>query len=405
MEKQEMLRNGSSMPELKSMSPEQRREAVLEARGLGSEWKGVMRGGDASQVAMADRMVENAIGVITIPYGIATNFIINGKESLIPMASEEPSVIAAASNAAKMARSGGGFRAEANDEWWGRGTIYITDLQDPDAARLRVINAERKLRRIANRIMRERSSTTVSKGGGVMEIDARRLKTMKDTIAVEVFVDTRDSGGQNTINTVLEAMTEQLIDLSGGRALMRINTNYDDRKMVKATATFRKEEVGGEKVVNDIVKAYEVAMADPYRAATFNKGIMNGIVAVALVTKQDTRAIEAAAHARASHYPTSMSVNPYTRTRYGPLCSWRKDENGDLFGLLEMPMPVARVGGATMYPEAQLGFKILDVDNVKELAEAMACVGLANNLAAQRALVCEGIQEGHMKLHNRKRAQ
>lgn len=335
----------------------------------------------------ANRMIENVIGGLTLPLGVAVNFRINGRDYLVPMALEEPSVVAAASNAARMARSGGGFYSSTTGPLM-IGQVQVVDLQDPYAARMKVLAAREEVLKKAN----EQDPVLVSLGGGAKDLEVKVIHARSGPMLIaELIVDCRDAMGANAVNTMAEAVAPLIERLTGGRVYLRIISNLATRRLVRAWARFPKEAIGGEEVVEGVVQAYEFALADPYRCATHNKGIMNGIVAVGLATGQDIRALEAGAHAYAA------------RTgRYSPLTTWEKAADGDLVGTLEMPMAVGIVGGATKAnPIAQLSLKILGVKSAQELAEVMGAVGLAQNFAALRALATEGIQRGHMKLHAR----
>jgi hydroxymethylglutaryl-CoA reductase len=334
---------------------------------------------------VADRMIENVIGGITVPMAIALNFRVNGRDYLVPMAIEEPSVVAAASNAAKMARMKGGFTV-TNTGSLMVGQIQVVNVANPKRARRSLLAKRDEIIKKAN----EQDPVLVSLGGGAKEFGAKVLSTVKGPMVVaELVVDTGDAMGANAVNTMAEAVAPMVEELTGGRVLLRIISNLADRRLVRATAVFGKKAIGGEKVVDGIVRAYAFADADPYRCATHNKGIMNGVVAVGTACGQDTRALEAGAHSYASR-----------AGRYKPLTTWEKNSNGDLVGRLEMPMAVGLVGGASKTnPAAKAAVKILGVAKATELAEVMGAVGLAQNFAALRALAREGIQKGHMKLH------
>jgi hydroxymethylglutaryl-CoA reductase len=333
----------------------------------------------------ADRMVENAIGIMSVPMGIATNFVINGRECLVPMAIEEPSVIAAASKAAKIAKAKGGFFAEADD------SLMIGQVQvvgAGSAAMKKILKNKKQLLAIAN-----------SKGRSVVAVDlkARQLhdkspNKMGSMLLVEIIADTKDAMGANAINTMCEAIAPQVAEITGGEVVLKILSNYATKRIVRCKAVFDKAELGGSEIVKRILYAYALAHSDVYRAVTHNKGVMNGIDAVALATGQDFRAIEAGAHAYAARYGT-----------YRSLTKWRRTKEGDLAGEIELPLAVGIVGGVVnAHPTAKLALQILGAKSAKELAMAMAAAGLAQNLAAIRALSAEGIQAGHMKLHGRK---
>ena len=366
---------------------ERRLQVVRDFAGLTDEEAETVYKSAGLELETADRMIENVIGTMKIPMGIAANFLINGREHLVPMAIEEPSVVAAASNAAKITRAGGGIRAQATEPLM-IGQIQLVDAPDPQAARLTILNSRREILKIAD----EQDPVLVRVGGGARDIDVRVLSTETGPMVItHLLVHVCDALGSNTVDTMAEAVAPLIEDLTGGKVYLRIVSNLADRRLVRARTRIPREALGGEDVVDGIVCAQSFAAADPYRAATHNKGIMNGVVAVALATGNDTRALEAGAHA----YAAKSGV-------YKPLTDWRKNSNGDLVGTLEMPMAVGIVGGATkVNPVARAALKILQVQSASQLAEVMGAVGLAQNLAALRALATEGIQRGHMSLHAR----
>lgn len=340
----------------------------------------------------ADQMVENVIGVYGLPLGIAVNFQVNGKDVLAPMAIEEPSVVAGASLAAKLVRAGGGFQAHATDPVM-IAQIQVLDLADPWATRYDLLEHKTRLLEQAN----QSDPVVVNLGGGARDLQVRVIEhsPVGPMLVVHLLYDCRDAMGANIVNTAAQALTPLIEEISGGRVLLRILSNLADQRLARArcaipidTLTF--EDFSGERVAQGIVEAWAFAAVDPYRATTHNKGIMNGIDAVALATGQDWRAIEAGAHAYAA------------RTgRYTSLSTWALTA-GKLVGTLELPLAVGTVGGATrVHPSAQTALKILQVSHAHELAEIMVAVGLAQNLAAIRALATEGIQRGHMSLHAR----
>jgi hydroxymethylglutaryl-CoA reductase len=335
----------------------------------------------------ADRMIENAIGVYPLPLGIATNFVVNNKTYLVPMATEESSVIAAASKGAKAANNGGGFRAECPESLM-IGQVQLVSLPTSlVTARLRLEANKKEILRIANL----KSRSVVAKNFKVRELVDSSQNRMGKILLLELLVDTKDAMGANAINTMCESVSSKLEDITGGKAVLKILSNYTTRRLVKCRAIFPKDNIGGKETVENILYAYSLAYTDVYRAVTHNKGIMNGIEAAALATGQDVRAIEAAAHAYAAKTGT-----------YRSLTKWYKNGNGDLVGELELPIAVGIIGGAaSVHPIAKIGLKVLGVKTAKELAMVLSAVGLAQNLAALRALVSEGIQRGHMRLHAR----
>ncbi len=334
-----------------------------------------------------NRMIENAIGVFHVPMGIATNFLINDIDYLIPMAIEEPSVIAATSKAAKIARLTGGFHAEADDPLMIGQIQVIPDDKPHEAISRKILDKKDELYRVAS--SRARSSK-------VEEIQVRAVQDesqlgMGTMIIVELIINTHDAMGANVVNTMCEAVGQAIESITGCRTILKILSNYSVRRLVRCRATFSRNQLGGDNIVERILYAYALAYSDVYRAVTHNKGIMNGIDAVALATGQDYRAIEAAAHAYASR-----------GGRYRSLSKWWRDENGNLVGELEIPMAVGIVGGVTkVHQMAATSLKILKVNSSQELAIVIASVGLAQNFAALLALASDGIQKGHMKLHSR----
>jgi len=364
---------------------EKRREALKEFASLTDEEMEAIANTGGLPAEVADHMIENVVGGYTYPLGIAMNFRINGKDYLVPFALEEPSVVAAASNAAKMARVKGGFTV-TNTGPIMIGQIQVVNVPKPDTTKAKLLARKSDLLKKAN----EQDPMLVSLGGGAKDLIVKKLSTLRGPmVIVELIVNTGDAMGANAVNTMAEALTPMVEEITGGRVLLRIISNLADRRLVKATAVFDKETIGGEDAVDGIVYAYAFADADPYRCATHNKGIMNGVVAVGIACGQDIRALEAGAHSYAS------------RSRhYKPLTTWEKNRDGDLVGTLEMPMAVGLVGGAAKtHPTARANIKILGVKTAIELAEVMGAVGLAQNFAALRALASEGIQRGHMKLH------
>ena len=329
-----------------------------------------------------DRMVENAVGSFSLPLGIATNFVINGKEYLVPMAIEEPSVIAAASHAAKLAKSRGGFKASAESSII-RGQIQVTNLLDIKKAIHVVSKSKESLLRTVNSISKNVKALDLKTRIVENEIDGTKM------LATELYVDCKDSMGANTINSMCELLGPEIEQKTSGKVILKILSNYATERIATSKATFKKEELGGNDIVDRILSAFAFAFSDTYRAVTHNKGIMNGIDAVSIATGQDFRAIEAAAHAYASR-----------DGKYRSLTTFSKSSNGDLIGRIEIPLSVGIVGGvSTVHPVARMGLKILGVKSASELACVIASAGLAQNLAAIRALSAEGIQKGHMRLH------
>jgi len=334
----------------------------------------------------ADKMVENAIGTFSLPLGVATNFKINDKDYVIPMVIEEPSVIAAASKGAKVARIKGGFKVTA-DESYSIGQIQILDV-DIDSAIQKISLSSNKIITLAN----SKSNSLPKMNKGAKEITCKVIDTPSGKMLIaELLIDVGDAMGANITNTMCEAVSPLIEEITGGKTLLRILSNYSTRRMVKVHAVFEKEAVGGEQVVDNIILAFEFADNDVYRAVTHNKGIMNGTIAVANAVGQDSRAIEAAANAYAAK-----------SGQYRSLSKWSKDSDGNLIGELEIPLSVGIIGGiANVHPVAKVCTKILGAESAQELACVMAATGLAQNYSAIRALSTEGIQKGHMRLHAR----
>jgi hydroxymethylglutaryl-CoA reductase len=368
---------------------EERLRLVAEFGGLSDEERALLGQFGALDPAIANRMIENVVGTMPMTLGYATNFVVNGKEYLVPMATEEPSVVAAASNAAKMARDSGGFRASTTAPVM-IGQIQLTAIQDPHAARFAVLSHRDKIIEMANAM----DPLLIKFGGGVRDVEARVLDSHAGKmLVVHLLVDTRDAMGANAVNTMAEAVAPFIEEVTGGRVCLRIISNLAIHRLARARAVWKKEAIGGEEVVDGIVKAWAFAAADPFRAATHNKGIMNGIDAVVVATGNDFRAIEAGAHAYASFAHGG---------HYSPLTRYEKNKEGDLVGTIELPMAVGLIGGATaVHPIAKINVKVLGVKTAAELAQIITAVGLAQNFAALRALSTEGIQRGHMSLHAR----
>lgn len=372
---------------LRDHTPDERLALVAEGAGLEADALRALRPDDGLSLAQADHMVENVVGLIAVPVGVATNFTIDGRDRLVPMATEEPSVVAAASNAARMARGHGGFTTSYTGDVM-IAQIQVLDAVDPHGARFALLEAKDELLALAN----EQDPMLVSLGGGAFDISVRVLPTRAGIqVIVHLHVDVRDAMGANAVNTMAEAIAPRIAEVAGTRTLLRILTNKAELRLTRARAVFDAEMLGGAQVVDDIVAASAFAEADPYRAATHNKGIMNGITAVVLATGNDTRAVESGCH---SHAARSGG--------YTALSQFEKDVDGNLVGTLEVPLAVGLVGGATRaHPTAQASVKLLGVETARELASVIAAVGLAQNLAACRALAAEGIQRGHMTLHAR----
>ena len=340
-----------------------------------------------------DRMIENVVGTMPLPLGVAVNFRVNGRDYLVPMAIEEPSVVAAASNAAKMAREKGGFTANTSGPVM-IGQIQLVGLSDPNGARMTILAHREEILTLAN----EKDPVLVKHGGGAKDVEVRVVHSSRGPMVVaHLLVDCRDAMGANAVNTMAEAIAPHLEAWTGGRVYLRIISNLAVRRLARSHAVFAKEAIGteqvpGEEVVEGILEAYALAEADPFRCATHNKGVMNGVDAVVVATGNDWRAIEAGAHAYAA----------WKSGGYRSLTTWERNPDGDLVGTIEMPLAVGLVGGATaVHPTAKANVRLLGVKTAQELAEVIASVGLAQNFAALRALATEGIQRGHMSLHAR----
>lgn len=377
----------SRIPGFYKLSPSERFKTVVKQSGLAESDIAYLATADPDMLTIADRMIENVVGTLSIPLGVAANFTINGRDYLVPMATEEPSVVAAASNMASVARIHGGFRT-SSDQPIMISQIQLVGAQDPYGARLRLYERRQDLLNLAD----EQDPLLVKLGGGARDIEVRIIGAGDRTyVVLHLIVDVRDAMGANAVNTMAEALAPLVSEIAGARVRLRILSNKADRRLARVRATYDAEALGGPDVVDGIIDAYAFAAADPYRAATHNKGIMNGITAVVLATGNDTRAVEAGAHCHAA-----------ASGRYTSLSHYEKDAAGNLVGTMEVPMAVGLVGGATKtHPVAQAGVKLLGVKSAQELAEVIVSVGLAQNTGALRALAAEGIQKGHMSLHAR----
>ncbi len=381
----------SRIPGFYKRSLPDRAALVAQWANLTSQEQAVLLGVQGLSAAQADHMIENVVGIYALPLGIATNFLINGDDYLIPMVVEEPSVVAAVSNAAKAFREGGGF-ITSSDMPVMIGQIQVLDLADVYVAAGAVMAQREYLLEEANRT----ASSILKRGGGARDLQVRPMPTTAagPMLVIHLLMDTRDAMGANAINTAVEQLAPLVESLTGGRVNLRILSNLTDRRRARAegmvpAAELETEDMRGEAVVRAIVEAGVLAEIDPYRAATHNKGIMNGIDAVAIATGNDWRAIEAGAHAYAARDGS-----------YGSMSRWWQDEDGNLRGAIDIPLSVGIVGGATrVHPTAQVALKILRIESAQQLAEIMVAVGLAQNFAALRALATHGIQRGHMRMH------
>jgi hydroxymethylglutaryl-CoA reductase len=394
-----MMTKSSRLAGFYNLPLKERVERVARWAELTEDEAAVLRGAMGLDLARADQMIENVVGLHSLPLGIAVNFAVNGRDVLVPMAIEEPSVVAGASFTAKLARAGGGFRATTTAPEM-IGQLQVLDVADPWSARFDLLAARDELLELAD----ETDPVIVRFGGGARDLEVRVFEqtAVGPMLVVHLIFDCRDAMGANAVNTACESLAPRIEQITGGRVMLRILSNLADRRLARAHCTVPVEVLAfegfsGERVAQGIVEAWAFAAADPYRAATHNKGIMNGVDAVVVATGNDWRAVEAGAHAYAAR-----------SGRYTSLSTWACDADGssairgNLVGTLEMPLAVGVVGGATrVHPTAQVALKILGVQTALQLAEVIVSVGLAQNLAALRALATEGIQRGHMRLHAR----
>lgn len=383
----------SRLSKWRQLTPRERLKILQDRCGLTDDEAAFLAFDGPLTLERADGMIENVVGSFQLPFAIAGNFLINGKDYLIPMVVEEPSIVAAASFMAKLARACGGFITSSTGPIM-RSQIQTVRVADPQSARLAILEQRQEIIDLAN----SKDRTLVSLGGGCVDIDASVLPDTSrgPMVITHLIVDVRDAMGANTVNTMAEAVAPLIEEITGGKVLLRIVSNLADRRLARARVTITSKMLTmpglqGAEAIEGILDAYAFAAADPYRATTHNKGIMNGIDPIVVATGNDWRAIEAGAHAWAAR-----------SGRYTSLTQWEKNQDGHLVGTIELPMAVGLVGGATRtHPVARLALKILGVSTARELGEVIAAVGLAQNLAALRALASEGIQRGHMKLHAR----
>jgi len=375
------------------LSPIERREWIAKNTTLDQEKIEILSGTKGLTIEKADNMVENVVGVFGLPLGIAQNFLVNGREILVPMVVEEPSIIAGASFMAKLARPAGGFFAHLSASEM-IAQIQVIHVPEMNTARLKLLEAKSKLLALAAQV----DPVLTKLGGGPRDLEVRIFENsaIGPFIVIHLIFDVRDAMGANAINTAAERLAPQIEEITGGKVHLRILSNLADRRLARARATFRLDqlafdEFSAEEVRDGIIAAWAFAAVDPYRAATHNKGIMNGVDPIVIATGNDWRAVEAGAHAYAAK-----------SGKYTSLTTWSKDENGNLVGTIEMPMAVGIVGGATrVHPTAKVCLELMKIESASELAEVIVSVGLAQNLAALRALATEGIQRGHMGLHAR----
>ena len=385
--------DNSRLKSFYKLTVEERRKMIADLANLNDEQiEALAASGELDETA-ADRMIENVIGTMSLPVGVATNFIIDGKHYVIPFCLEESSVVAAASNMAKRCHANGGFSSN-NDNPVMIAQIQLLDVMDHAHATKSIEENKSQLIHLANSL----PSTMIRLGGGCKDISTRTIESLSGPmLIVHIHVDCRDAMGANAVNTMAELLAPELEKITNGRSLLRILSNLATERLARVSGTFTPEEMSnsgdraeGESIIERILEAHHFAMADPYRAATHNKGVMNGISAVAVACGQDWRAVEAGCHAYAA----------FNQERYGSMTHWERDSTGNLVGTIETPMAVGIVGGASkVHPVARTNLEILGVESAQELASVMAAAGLAQNLGALRALATSGIQKGHMRLH------
>ena len=383
----------SKLPNFRGLSPAQRLKHIAQAANLSDADHALLGNPGALSLETANGMIENVIGTFQLPMAVAGYFQINGRDVLVPMTVEEPSIVAAASFMAKMAREAGGFITSSTGPLM-RAQVQIVGVSDPHGARLSILKHKEELVQLAN----SRDKVLIGLGGGCKDIEVHVFpETPRGAMVVaHLIVDVRDAMGANSVNTMAESVAGRIEEITGGKVRLRILSNLADLRLARAQVRYSAEtlatkEYSGEQVIEGVIDACLFAAIDPYRAATHNKGIMNGIDPVIVATGNDWRAVEAGAHAYACR-----------NGRYTSLTTWERAGNGDLVGTIEMPMPVGLVGGATKtHPLARLALKIMDVHSAQDLGEIAVAVGLAQNMGALRALSTEGIQRGHMALHAR----
>lgn len=373
------------IPGFHRMSTAERLEAVAAFSGLDGSTVAQLSAPGNIDPHLADHMIENVVATLSIPIGVATNMRVDGRDVLVPMATEESSVVAAVCNSARQCYASGGFVTSVSGNLM-IAQVQLTGVTDPENARLRILERREEIAAICDGC----DPMLVQLGGGFRDLEVRVVASRGGPMVVtHLIVDTRDAMGANTVNTMAETLAPSIESWAGGQVLLRILSNLADRRLARARATWTAEAIGGEAVRDGMISAYQFAEADPYRAATHNKGIMNGISAVVLATGNDTRAVEAGAHAYAARHG-----------RYSSLTTWEVTADGGLAGSIEVPMPVGLVGGATkIHPTARACLKILGVTTAAQLARIIAAVGLAQNFGAMKALSTTGIQKGHMALH------
>ena len=386
-------KQGREQQKFYNMSLAERHAWLEETQDIDRQSLSILSGREGLTAEQADHMIENVIGIFALPLGIAQNFIVNGREVLIPMVVEEPSVVASASFMAKLARSTGGFFAHTTAPEM-IAQIQVINLDEVHSARLKILEAKQELLEKAGKV-----DPVLSKyGGGPRDLEVRIIEEspIGPFLVIHLIFDVRDAMGANAVNTAAETLAPKIEELSGGKVHLRILSNLADRRLARACVTIMKDDLAfadfsADQVVDGIIAAWAFAAVDPYRAATHNKGIMNAIDPILIATGNDWRAVEAGAHAYAAR-----------SGKYTSLTTWAKDKDGNLIGTIEMPLAVGIIGGATkVHPAAKAALKLMKIENANQLAEIIASAGLAQNLAALRALSTEGIQRGHMSLHAR----
>lgn len=368
------------------LSMPDRLDKVIEVAGIDREVEAQLSNTGNMSAAVVDSMIENAIGTMNIPLGIATNMIVDGEDVLVPMATEESSVVAAVCNAARQCRDSGGFLTSLSGSLM-IAQVQLVDVKNPEFARLQILENKHRIREVCDGT----DPVLLKHGGGYRDIEVRVLEGGRagSMVITHLIVDTRDAMGANAVNSMAEAVAPLIEECTGGRTYLRILSNLADRRLARARATWSLDAIGGESVRDGILSAFDFADLDPYRAATHNKGIMNGVSAVVLATGNDTRAVEAGAHAYAAR-----------SGQYRSLTRWEVDQAGNLTGMIEIPMAVGLIGGATKsHPTARVALDILKTTTAEKLARTIAAVGLAQNFSALKALATTGIQKGHMALH------
>ncbi|WP_010652207.1 hydroxymethylglutaryl-CoA reductase, degradative [Oceanobacillus massiliensis] len=386
----------SRIPGFYNLSVEQRRDLLKKELDFSAEELSSLYIKEPLSTETADKMIENVIGTFQLPFGLGLNFLINGKDYVIPMVIEEASVVASASHIAKIVRSAGGFHTEATERVM-IGQIQVVGCSDFHAAKQAILNEKEVLINAANAAY----PSIVSRGGGAEDLDVRILNEDSDSsygkmLVVHMYINTCDAMGANIINTMVESVAPIVEEITNGKVYLRILSNYADKCLARARCVIPPEllstgDYSGEEVRDGVIHAYEFAASDPYRAVTHNKGIMNGIDPVVIATGNDWRAVEAGSHAYAARHGS-----------YGSMTTWSKDQAGNLVGEIELPMSIGTVGGATrVHPLAELSLSLMSIESAKELAQVIVAVGLAQNLGALKALATDGIQKGHMALHSR----